>query len=123
MTTDPTPTDLLREAAALMRERAEAATPGPWETSVNDSGVSYRLLDASVITASLGDHVATAELDLHAIEGPHGAEGADAYHIASWHPAVALAVAVLLEGMAAEKWDFRHDEALAVARAYLGRDR
>ena len=49
----------------------------------------------------------------------------DALHIASWHPAVALAVADLLDRPADD-----HDEtpcpaidaALAVARAYLGED-
>lgn len=125
--------ELLREAAALMRRRAEAATPGPWESSVWDSGLSYRALNASVITSLMGDSVANADYDGYA-EGPHGAEGADAAHIASWHPLVALAVADWLDSAARE-----HDEAecfafeppngcheahraLAVARAYLGRD-
>lgn len=132
---------VLREAAALMRKRAEAATPGPWEAIVCDSGISYRALTSDVVTAAMGDHVANADHDGDA-EGPHGAEGADATHIASWHPAVALAVADWLDFVAAgrEALDmvakhkgeplpapssdlFRDTEAraLAVATAYLGR--
>lgn len=84
--------EILRKAASLMRERAEAATPGPW--------IPF---------------------------------DADADHIASWHPAVALAVADWLDATA-DDWDrstapipvsdIRLDAraALAVARAYLGSD-
>ena len=117
--------ELLREAAALMRRRAEAATPGPWESSVWDSGLSYRALNASVITSLMGDSVANADYDGYA-EGPHGAEGADAAHIASWHPLVALAVADWLDHEAdlceSSSWYPDTGESLAVARAYLGRD-
>lgn len=82
------------EAAAL------AATPGPWEAMVGDSGLSYRSLNAYVITADLGDHVADANHDGDA-EGPHGAEGADAYHIALNDPAAVLALVAGLRAVLA----------------------
>ena len=94
--------DVLRKAAALMRERAEAAGPNdPWFTSDDDAN--------------------TPE---------------DAEHIASWHPAVALAVADWLDATAVRVEAAREPkdggarnhgwrgsrQALAVARAYLGSD-
>jgi hypothetical protein len=108
--------DLLREAAALMRERAEAATPGPWEC--------------------YGDHLVwpsekgPAANDPIAGFGPTHEETAT--HIASWHPVVALAVADWLEHAAMVADEVQSvgltyggtdgAPALAVARAYLGRD-
>ena len=112
--------DLLREAAAKMRERAEAATPGPWE----------HYGDCIVWPSEKGP---AANDPVLAMVGPaHDGCGA---HIASWHPAVALAVADWL-------WETANlievhagtecaepclhptcrviDRALAVARAYLG---
>jgi hypothetical protein len=99
--------EALRRAAALMRERAEAAeaslTPDWWEA--------------------------------HALDWLTGASGVPslAAHIASWHPAVALAVADWLdeaaaliaaafnpEGLVEHRPDLR--AALAAARAYLGED-
>lgn len=101
--------DALCRAAALMRERAEAATPGPWVTgSVNPrtNGMTW-----------------FGNLDPE-IPGPLGeAGGRDAQHIASWHPAVALAVANWLDEtavIASEPGGWVPGEALAVARAYLG---
>lgn len=114
--------EALRGAVALMRTRAEAATPGPWEASVGDSGLSYRALNASVITEAMGDQVAECDYDGYA-EGPHGEEGADAYFIASWHPVVALAVAKALEAHAEEhsSYDCRWEPCphVALAHAYL----
>ena len=95
----------LREAAALMRSRAESVTeadPGDWYTTKN-------------------------------IDTPFGrwAGDEDAAHIASWHPAVALAVADWLDASAdvvdAEVRDrcgpgLGTRNALAVANAYLGGD-
>ena len=100
--------DLMREAAALMRDRAEAATPGGprWETEPDEM---HGPSQAVILPADSDSAVAFASAD-------------DAEHIASWHPAVALAVADLLDGLASDTpWDFRHDEALAIALAYLGR--
>lgn len=104
--------DLLREAAALMRERAEAATPSPWLADVKDDGRAWVFIYDEMDSLSL-----------------HGYPN-DAEHIASWHPAVALAVADWLDRIA-WTWEFEPtlqgrvggDEALAVARAYLGGER
>jgi len=151
--------DVLRRAAALMRERAEAATPGPWEQMTN-----YGLLSNAANVHTTPDR--TTPGWTACCEGPLvGGTAADdekrwanAAHIASWHPAVALAVAdwLLFEAgrWAADHerhwlqmvtaWNrannepmprdahahFKrtseeyanglHDDALAVARAYLG---
>lgn len=112
--------ELLRRAAALMRERAEAATPGPW---LNRRGP--------------GEHVLVVNGVVN-VETANPRE--DRRHIASWHPAIALAVADWLDLSASDAWawgpmcpcgDVCDDcddnsweqharKALAVARAYLG---
>ena len=104
--------DTLRKAAALMRERAQAATPGPWEfrprrgfESVNENPATIGFRD-------------TAGYFVMLREGTWATEG-DMGYIASWHPAVALAVADWLDN-AARLWPYDGQPALAVARAYLG---
>jgi hypothetical protein len=97
--------DLIREAVRLMRQRAEAATEGPWTAHP----------DGLVWAERLGDPVSgSTEIE-------------DAEHIASWHPSVALLVADALERVAwALSFDkdligrVGYEELLAVARAYLG---
>lgn len=96
--------DLLRRAAALMRERAEAATPGPW---ANRRGPGEHVVrtDSGAPLANTGTR-------------------ADRRHIASWHPVVALTVADWLDTQA-YNFDVTPDvpsanAALIVARAYLG---
>lgn len=92
--------ETLRRAASLMRDRAEAAgaTEGWW-------GIEplVRALDGTF--------------------SPPDAR-ADAKHIASWRPAVALAVADWLDDAAtlADETGRIDRHALAVARAYLGED-
>lgn len=104
--------DTLRRAAALMRERAEAATPGPWEAQQDGSGGWW--IEAPY-TATI------AELDID-----YSVPQADAEHIAGMHPAVALAVADWLDTVARlmEHGDpggpLLQKRALAVAHAYLG---
>ena len=113
--------DILRRAASLMRERADAATVSPWVA--NGTRV-----DADMIKAVADCY-----------DEPR-ASRADAAHIASWHPAVALAVADWLHTAAADIWahgplcecgtgcDACDDnlwepharDALTVARTYLG---
>jgi len=119
---------ILREAAALMRERAEAATvhtdattsrPLPWISG----GMAHAVFDLA------GENIIRQ------------ARVAATPHIASWHPAVALAVADWLDteadrfsehmerqadperranGVWLNATTARHEHALAVARAYLG---
>jgi len=110
--------ETLRRAASLMRERAEGATPGPW--------------------TCYGDHLVWPSEQGPAANDPILAMVGEAHedsaeHIASWHPAVALAVADWLDAVA-EAWPISepdyglsvraeavgHRQALAVARAYLG---
>ena len=105
-----TEAETLRRAAALMRERAEAATPGPWS---NRRGPGEHIVrhDSGAPLANTNTR-------------------ADRRHIASWHPVVALAVADWMEALvrAVERSGVAHypepasihDAALAVARAYLG---
>lgn len=81
-TPDQTTPETIRRAAALMRQRADAATPGPW--------------------APGGPHIHPWELvvdhQLPLVEFTSDEHGrANAAHVASWHPAVALAVADWLE--------------------------
>ena len=110
-----------------MRERAEVCAPAPWilRAAVNYGGGTARGVD---IIGALRDPVAprvVAHVD------PWGGKQ-EADHIASWHPAVALAVADWIdaaavlappdphhEGEACETCD-NVTRALAVARAYLG---
>jgi hypothetical protein len=101
-----------------MRERAEAATPGPW--FANPGG--YVELDEFLEGEDFNGVADTW----------NRSDGNNAAHIASWHPAVALAVADWLDEVAARAeskvkhggndaavWSHERD-ALAVARAYLG---
>lgn len=116
-----TPAETIRRAAKLMRERAEAATPGSW------LGVMGRFEDADwpcVITAE-GDLKDARTWLLGAGNGGVNRE-ADAAHAGSWHPLVALAVADWLESFNGTAWGpaVRHspeyEYALKIARAYLG---
>jgi hypothetical protein len=102
--------EVLREAAALMRSRAEAASDGPW---TNRRGPAEHVIDDWDVPIATVD---TRE---------------NRRYIASWHPAVALAVADWLKSEASahsgEFWTdtrseacCRMEQALAVARAYLG---
>jgi hypothetical protein len=108
--------EILRKAAALMRERAEAATnDGQWFAASGLGGPSVISED------SLGDWLG----NIAERTSEH-----DAQHIASWHPAVALAVADWLD-MVADYVDLALDRrrpgwratvhhAEKVATAYLG---
>jgi hypothetical protein len=114
--------ELLRRAAAKMREAAEGATPGPW----SEWGVQP--LDGERYDA-IGNDETEREVCSFA---PSSQASADSWHIASWHPAVALAVADWLDDHAAfaeqAAKDFERPELLdapdpladKVARLYLG---
>ena len=104
-TTPPSAT-LLRGAAALMRQRANPLPQQlPWKSWGREVEHRYRTL----LVAS-----PRANTDAEPL----------AVHVASWHPAVALAVADLLDYHADHFTDarpVRTENALRVARAYLGR--
>lgn len=104
----------LREAAALMRERATAARAGRWgrtESTLDPLGMH---VVANWKHGPVGVAICSGAL-------PEGNE-ANAEHIASWHPAVALALADWLdfEADCFRPGSVRSDKALAVANAYLG---
>lgn len=92
--------ELLRRAAALMRERAEVGPDHPWSLVEEDQVVARYTLGEVVIADYVRD------------------EWAD--HIASWHPAIALAVADLLDTAADTGGSWLIEPLLTVARAYLG---
>ena len=95
-----TPAETIRRATTLMRRRGELVPPSPWFSAVHD-----------VTTHDGLDVIASSGLTVRA------------QYVASWHPAVALAVAEWLEA-SAQAWDegMEWDEALAVAGAYLNED-
>lgn len=117
--------DLLRQAAAKMRERAGAAGH-EWNADV-EPGASLHLW---VTDYDPSDH--TGQTAMQRLVG--GADAPWSEHIASWSPDVALAVADLLDfaaeaffgGILAEA-NIEHiaklpmpARCIAVARAYLG---
>jgi hypothetical protein len=132
--------ETLRRAAALMRERAEAATPGPWAADPDTwhphgHPLGYRRVvsgEPNPISGIRMPHLHTATLVPPGSPEDRAAM-ADAEHIASWHPAVALASAKALDE-AADAYeeisgpnvlgDADADPLLAAliaqARAYLG---
>lgn len=77
----------LRQAAALLRERAGGTTPPPWTHEADEHG-DHRVGD----TARTAWVAYTGEDD----DGPEAR--ADAAYIATMHPGVALLLADLLEG-------------------------
>jgi hypothetical protein len=115
-TATETPTDLLRRAASLMRERAGGCQPRRWHwEALGEKRYPQRV-------SSDGNVAIIAETFIDPAHRPFEAE-----HIASWSPPIALAVAELLDRIA---WmgeldpdslgRVGCDEAVAVARAYLG---
>lgn len=121
----PEPSEELREAAKLMRERAESATPGPWERPLDVRNKNYVM--AALPEGEQGQYKSgniPAEFASH--KGPTGRyagqrervgvvsaaiwsiggfmrkrSGRDLDYIASMSPAVALPLADLLEREAA----------------------
>ena len=102
--------DRLRQAARVLRERAEAATPGPWLTHDEDG-------DPYIAPPATGALLITA----HPLEVAR----ANAAYIATMHPGVGLALADWLEAQAdlSERGytqDPRYLAALALADLILG---
>lgn len=102
--------ETLRRAASLMRERAEAATPGPWWVhDDNDRDVWWG--DRAAVRAVDQDSRALRPLmtdeEIEAVWERAGSvvgsdfdRPQDAVHMASWHPVVALAVAKAMDDVA-----------------------
>jgi hypothetical protein len=140
MSDTSTAAEQLREAARLMRARAEAATPGPWvvadcegELQVwRESALRHVRRDdnGNVVGYSRpACYTATNLIYEHDLDTWDSGEEQDdderrdtAAHIASWHPAVALAVADWLnyEAERAEMGLAYRHHALVIADAHLG---
>jgi hypothetical protein len=95
----------LRAAAALMRERAEAATPGPYESTAQRVGVACTHCWGSPDHHSAGIKPVGHYSDTW-LSGPRGHGQADlargdSDHLASWAPEVAVRVADWLDAVAA----------------------
>ena len=114
--------ETLRQAAALMRERAEAEPARGWmKVDFNEgNGFPPRPL-WGVSNDAYFNPPADEDEPWLAVEVMTGTE-ATAEHIASWHPAVALAVADWLDVTAGDVGTstLAYHAALTVARAYLG---
>ena len=90
-----TPTETLRAAANLLREMAQAATPGPWETY--DRGIGWGVIYNGVTVD--GDHYVKEVVD-----SEFGAKG-DCHLIATLGPTFAGLVADWLDDEATgEDW-------------------
>ena len=116
LVSNETPTGTIRRAASLMRERAEAATSGPWRAA---SGAHDGIAYPCILTANGNPADPQTWLMATGIAGSR--QGPDAAHAASMHPGVGLALAEWLDA-AAQAWDegLLWDEALNVAHVYLG---
>lgn len=116
----------LREAAALMRARAEAVPAGPWEAGEAEPQTQAEHRALGMYSVVFNDTKVICPIPGFSRDRKSTAE-----HIASWHPEVALAVARWLEDESyAPETDLGDGittggprmEALAVARVYLGTD-
>jgi len=126
----------LRDAAAKMRQQAQAAcvanlghpSPVSWHTAEGEGQNRDQRRTLGQFTMI---HDGEAEIAL--VRGFSGERRAVAAHIASWHPVVALAVADWLDGLVEVMTNpaapsggvsaLREEAAaLALARAYLGGD-
>jgi hypothetical protein len=120
MTALKSPAETLRSAATLMRERAEAATPGPWKAHDQNGDWYVSSVEFGQVSTGINEEPSLPEFLM--IER----DRRDAEHIAGMDPLVALAVADLLDVEAAIAERRLPDEsgavhpALRVGRAYLG---
>lgn len=115
--------EVLREAARLMRFRAESATRGEWHHLGNSSSceeAGHRAGSSSTWVSA--DHRST----LHVESGNFGRQATyDGQHFAAWSPSVAHLLADWLDRVALAAHDDciydQYDDALPIAVAYLGR--
>jgi hypothetical protein len=116
--------EILREAAALMRSRAEAEPSVGWIKVDFNEGDGHPPRPLWGVSNDAYFNPPTDEdAPWLAVEIMTGTE-ATAEHIASWHPAVALAVADLLERVANTSEAAGAEpspDMTAVATTYLGR--
>ena len=105
--------DELREAAALIRERAEGASQGRW---------AHMCMGSEGCAVHNDGHLRERVRVTFCGRKEWKADHRDAEHIAGWSREPALAVADWLDAEAedARIFPLRFPQALAVARAYLG---
>lgn len=121
------PADYLLLAATLMRQHAGAATPGPWKHQcLGSDGCAVRRDSRSIRELTTVTKFGWKEWK---------ADHADARHVAGMSPVVAVAVASLLESVAADISSYGEDgtnpseyldyyaEARAIADAFLTGER
>lgn len=89
--------DKLRQAAKVLRERAESATPGPWEAYRRNHPLYGPIFGLHNI-----DPVADL-IDGDVVESQDVAAG-DVDYIATMHPGVGLALADWLDTVGADEW-------------------
>ncbi len=109
------PAEVIRRAAALMRERVRELAPLPWQADGRDV-LATQDYEADEAHGWLPDWGRAFNVAVCARQD-------EAEHIASWSPPAALAVADWLEVIADSKplgFAPGFDQALKVARAYLG---
>lgn len=110
--------DVLRQAATILREQAEAATPGPWHWSP-PSAAEWPSGDESLLGAADETVLYGWGYDASGIE----ATDADRTYIATMHPGVGLALADLLnnlQGAQPNDVDAIERDALTLARLIVG---
>jgi hypothetical protein len=107
------PAALLRQAAALLKERAEKATPGPWKHMCLGSEGCMVIRDHGTIRERGRGRIARfGSKDWQA-------DHADAEFVATMSPPVALLLADLLEDEARLEFGAVPDAPLLLARAIL----
>lgn len=109
---DHSPAAEISAAAALMRQRTEAATPGPWHTRFVPAKPGLNVSEAFDRHFVCSNTINVAQAD-----------EPDAAYVASMQPVVALAVADWLDRFGDRTYCYgpaEFDCALAIARAYLG---
>lgn len=127
---ETSPSIELRTAADLMRQRATAATMGPWKPMVLGSEGYLVLADWGTVRDRGRYRIARFGMK------DWDTDKADAEYVASMHPGVALKIADWLEAVAASYAELEPgyqaflagdaggdpDPIVAIARAYLGED-
>lgn len=109
------PAEIIRLAAERLRNAAAKATPGPWDhMCLGSEGCLVLRAHGTIRERGKGRVARFGQKDWQA-------DHADAEFVTSMSPLVASALADWLDA-AAQAWDegMEWDEALIVARAYLG---
>ena len=91
--------DILRRAAEVLRERAQAATPGPWSTTADRPRYITTAAPIEIDEADWGPDVGN-EFKVVTARDSRAWRYADVTYIATMHPGVGLIIARGLENHA-----------------------